>query len=127
MRAKMNLAMNWRNYLKGVWLLVCFAVLIWQVLACGQAADRTLEAECSLLAAGIMVVLSLPLGLIWLWILSGVGYAFAEFGMQMPSHFGMDLLAWVGFVFIGYVQWFICVPWIVQKVRSRKRTVPERG
>lgn len=124
----MNSAMNWRNVLKSAWLLACFGVLIWQLLDCGQHADRTLGAECSLLAGGIMVVLSFPLGLVWLWTLSGVGYLAAEFDIDMPlSYLGMDVLAWLGFAIIGYTQWFLVIPWIAQKVRSRKRTFPERG
>jgi hypothetical protein len=120
--------MNWRNYLKGIWLLACVAVLAWQFVACGQQSNPTLRGECSLLAGGIMVVLSLPLGLLWLWLVSGAGYLLAQFGIEIgaPSSIA-DVVVWLGFVVVGYLQWFVLLPWIVHKVRARRRTITEHG
>lgn len=120
--------MNWRNYLKGIWLLACVAVLVWQVVACGQQSNPTLRGECSLLAGGIMVALSLPLGLLWLWLVSGATYLLAQFGIEIggPSSTA-DVVVWLGFVVVGYLQWFVLLPWIIRKVRSRRRTITEQG
>jgi len=116
----MRLVMNWRNYVKGIWLLACVAVLAWQFVACGQQSNPTLRGECSLLAGGIMVVLSLPSGLLWLWLVGGAGYVLAQFGIEIGAAYSMAVVVWLGFVVVGYLQWFMLLPWIIRKVRSRK-------
>jgi len=33
-----------------------------------------------------------------------------------------DLVVWLGFVVVGYLQWFKLIPWIVRRIRERKQS-----
>jgi hypothetical protein len=75
-----------------------------------------------------MVVLSFPLGLLWLWLASGAGHLLAQFGIDIGgASWTADIVVWLGFVVVGYLQWFFLLPWMIRKVRSRNRTTTERG
>lgn len=120
--------MNTKNYLKVIWLFACIAVLIWEFLSCGQQSHPGLRAECLLLAGGLMVVLTFPVGLLWVWLVSGAGYLLALFGIESPAGPSVvDLVVWVGFVLVGYFQWFVFLPWSIQKVRASKRGVTKNS
>lgn len=106
--------------LKVVWFLACFAVLVWGLFACGQQANSTLRAECALLGAIIMVLLTLPSGILWWLLLSGTGYVLSLIGIEIGASAIADLVAWLGFVVVGYLQWFKLVPWLVARWRSRR-------
>ena len=117
--------MNWRRPLTVAWIAVCGAVLVWTLVSCGQLRDPTLRAECSLLAGGIMVFLTLPLGLLWMGLLSAAGHGMAAFGIETggPSLLS-DVIVWFGFAGIGYLQWFKLVPWTLARWRSRRANAP---
>jgi membrane protease YdiL (CAAX protease family) len=95
------------NLLKIVWLIACVAVLVWTFVACGQEANATLRGECSLLAAVIMALLTLPLGLAWWLLLSGAGYFLPRWSRNRKG---------VGNCRSSRVAWFVLVqlPPVVQ-------------
>ena len=114
--------MKLTNLLKIVWLIGCLAVLVWTFVACGQETNSTLRGECSFLAAIIMAFLTLPLGLVWWLLLSGAGYALSLVGVEIGRASAIaDLVVWLGFVVVGYLQWFKLVPWVVRRIRNRKQ------
>lgn len=112
------------HLLKIVWLIACLAVLVWTFVACGHEANTTLRGECSLLAAIIMAFLTLPVGLLWWLLVSAAGYVLSLVGIEIGGVSAIaDLVVWLGFVFVGYLQWFKLVPWVVRRIRERKRAV----
>lgn len=112
--------MHWQKPLKGIWCALCVAVLIWTFISCGQQPDRTLRGECSILAGGIMALLSSPLGLLWVLLLSAAGYGLGVFGIETGSpSIGSDFIVWCGFAAIGFLQWFKLLPWIIARWRLR--------
>jgi hypothetical protein len=113
--------MSWQKSLKVTWIVSCVAVLVWTLVSCGQQTEPTLRGECSLLAGGIMVLLTLPSGFLWMWLVSAVGYGLAVFGIETgSSSLISDFIVWLGFVGIGYFQWFKFVPWLIAKWLSRR-------
>ena len=112
--------MNWRNFLKFAWLLACIAVLLWDLTSCPQRANPTLMSECSLLAGAMMVILSFPSGLLWLWLVSGSAYLVGQLGMDISAVSPIaNLIVWIGFVVVGYLQWFILLPWAIRLIGKR--------
>jgi hypothetical protein len=112
--------MNWRNLLKATWLLACIAVLLWDLISCTQRMNPTLMSECSLLAGGMMVILSFPIGLLWLWLVSGAAYLAGQLGIDISAVLPIsNLVVWIGFVVVGYLQWFILLPWAIRLIGKR--------
>lgn len=101
------------------WIVVCCGVAAWWILAAGTA-DETLRGERMLLAAIVMVILTFPIGLAWWLLVSAVVYALYANGIELGrAEIALSLVAWAGFVVVGYVQWFRILPWIILKLRTR--------
>ena len=113
--------MAWRNLLKAAWIVACLTVMAWTAIACGQETDPTFRGECSLLAGYLMVLLTLPSGLIWLSLASAIAYALFLVGIESrgPSLIG-DFIVWLGFFVFGYIQWFHLMPLLLAKWRLRR-------
>lgn len=112
--------MNMKNLLKIAWLIACLAVLVWTFAACGHEVDATLRAECLLLAEIIMLLLTLPSGILWWLLLSGAGYALSLIGIEMGGVSATtEFVVWFGFVVVGYLQWFVLTPWLWRKWMAR--------
>jgi hypothetical protein len=110
------------NLVKLVWLIACLGVLAYTLVACGQEPNSTLRGECSLLAAIMMAFLTFPLGLLWWLLVSAAGYAFSLVGIQFGgASVVADLVVWLGFVVLGFLQWFKLLPFLVRRVRERKK------
>ena len=112
--------MKWPLALKSLWTAACVAVLIWTVVSCGQQTNWTLRGECSFLASGLMLVLTAPLGFLWMLLLNAAGYGLGILGMEIgaPSLVS-DFIVWLGFAVLGYLQWFRLLPWMIARWRSR--------
>ena len=111
------------NLFKVVWLIACFVMLAWTFVACGREANDTLRGECSILAAIIMAFLTFPVGLLWWPLISAAGHVLSLVGIEIRGASAIaDLVVWVGFVIVGYIQWFKLVPWIVRRIRERKQS-----
>jgi hypothetical protein len=109
------------NLLKVAWLIACVAVLAWTLIACGPEANATLHGECLLLAGITMALLTLPSGILWWLLLSGAGYTLSLIGIEVggiPAFAG--LVVWIGFVVVGYLQWFKLVPWLIARWHARR-------
>jgi hypothetical protein len=122
----MSSSISWQRTVKLIWVVVCVAVLIWSFIYCGQQANPTLRGECSLLGSGVMVLLSLPTGLLWVWLVSAVGYGLSAYGLVIDgSSLIVDFVIWLGFFILGYLQWFKLLPYLIKKWRGRRsRTSP---
>jgi hypothetical protein len=106
--------------LKITWFIACIAVLVWTFVTCGPEANATLHGECLLLAAITMALLTLPSGIVWWLLLSGAGYTLSLIGIEtggMSTFAGFA--AWIGFVVVGYLQWFKLVPWLIARRHAR--------
>jgi hypothetical protein len=101
------------------------AVLVWW-LSVGSGrpglAFQTPEAgETHLLALLILLALTLPSGLLWVGLLNALAYMLHAIGFLADAPDVIFILvAWLGFVAVGYFQWFSLVPWLWRKWQARR-------
>ena len=92
-----------------VWFAACCVVLL-------VAFQNTQNPEAAVLFTILMVVLTFPIGLILVWLLgSALAYLNQQFGVSLPEGAVMLFLLWVGFLAVGYIQWFRWVPYFYRK------------
>jgi hypothetical protein len=107
------------NLLKLVWFTACIGVLVYAFVVCGLLTEPMLRGECFLLTGIMMALLSFPLGLLWWVFLSAVGYGLSLAGIEIPESISVHLIVWLGFVIVGYLQWFKLVPFLLRLFRRR--------
>jgi hypothetical protein len=103
-----------------VWFIAMIAVLAtWLSLGSDAPAATKQNGERHLLAFIVMVALTFPAGLIWAGLLNIVTFFLESFGYypDMPD-FLAAVFVWVGFVAIGYFQWFKLFP-LLRRKRGR--------
>jgi hypothetical protein len=108
--------MNWARL---SWLLACGMVVAYEVAHCGRIADSILQGECGLLSSIALAALGLPLTAIWWVAVSAAGFAFSSMGIQVGLSPAFDAIASAGFVVVGYVQWFVLLPWLWRSKTAR--------
>jgi hypothetical protein len=105
-----------------LWLLACLSFLVLTLLQDGLYAD-----ERSALAMMVPVYfLSLPCGHIALMLAAKIKlalYLSAEFS---PSILAESVFVWTFTVAIGYVQWFMLLPWLTRKCWQFCRVLANR-
>lgn len=114
---------NWRA-LQIVWLSCCVAALAWWYIAYGVRSElsETLKAESQIHLIIVMVVITFPIGLAWSYVVGLIAYGLEGAGIGISTTWHLDvLLWWLGFVVVGYVQWFKLGPRIVEVIRTRNR------
>ncbi|MFN9677623.1 MAG: hypothetical protein ACK58C_08485 [Betaproteobacteria bacterium] len=106
------------------WLVAMVAVLVsWLAAGSGApgiAPQTTQSGERHLLALLVLSTLTFPSGLLWAGLLNIVAYMLDALGYRfdLPDAFLVPF-AWLGFVAIGYFQWFKLLPWLWRKRRAR--------
>ncbi|MFO0775968.1 MAG: hypothetical protein U0172_15015 [Nitrospiraceae bacterium] len=113
-------------WMKLSWLAACCTVLALIVFQLSVLEDSTARGESLILAALAMTILAAPLGILWLAMLSAMGVvlpldAVANGPVTAPIFY---LGVWMGFVTIGYFQWFKLLPWGVRTFREREAILP---
>ena len=75
----------------------------------------------TILAYG-MFILSFPIGLLMAIFAGGIGYvANSLYGYVVPVSYLTIAIGWILFFVVGYLQWFVLVPFIWSKVRKNKK------
>lgn len=97
-------------WLRIIWVLATMSIMVWGIAGCGEVANPTLRAECGLLWSIVLAAVGFPLTVVWWITLSAVGAAFSSVGLEIGLSPAFDAIAWIGFVVIGYVQWFVLLP-----------------
>lgn len=111
------------NLIKAGWLLCCICVFGWWLNKYGmnEALLPQLKAESVLLISIWMVILTFPLGVLWFISLNVIYYLAELTGLNLSGASTSEVIViWVGFVAIGYLQWFKLLPFIIKKHRNRK-------
>lgn len=106
------------KWLRLLWVLLCITVIVVTfIIYDGTPATR--DAELILIYG--MMMLSFPAGQIIALIFAALGYALETvgLGLAIPSGYSGFLCEWVVFFAVGYVQWFIVVPFFVRWLRAR--------
>jgi hypothetical protein len=106
--------------LKAVWVVCSLAVLLTTL----YAFDGSPNSDAALLLAYGMLTLAFPISLLLNLLAGGVGYvAYLMSGYAAETSRLSIVLTWLYFFAGGYWQWFSCVPWLVRRIRGRKRDV----
>lgn len=108
---------------KFVWLAACALVLIYWVNAHFLSADTpdAYKTETQGILLLWMLVLTFPTGVIWYLLFSLILLGLDTFGVQRSIAVEVGI-AWIGFVFAGYLQWFVYGPGLKDKFARWKRS-----
>ena len=111
-----------------MWLAASLIVLSWWCYRFGLNPElsRTLRNESQIYLIVGMAVLSFPAGLLYVYFFGLSVYALDIIGFDLHQYEMLEVFTvWVGFVLSGYLQWFVLLPFIREKFRSRqtKRTM----
>ncbi len=87
---------------------------------CGHVADATLRGECTFMWSAILAALGLPLTALWWIVLNVVAVGCSNLGFEFGRSSAFDTIARVGFVVVGYIQWFVLLPRLL-RYRTRGR------
>lgn len=104
---------------KVVWLLMANGILIFTLhLYDGTPATR--DAELILLYG--MLILSFPASQIVLLILGAIGYLVELCGgkISVPINYLTLVVDWLVFLIVGYLQWFVLLPWLWRKLKTSR-------
>jgi energy-coupling factor transporter transmembrane protein EcfT len=118
-----------RYLIKSGWGLCCAGVLGWWLYRYGidEQLPHQLKAESVLLISIWMGVLTFPLGVLWFISLGGIYYLVEQAGLNLSGVSIAEVIAiWSGFVAVGYLQWFVLLPFIREKILSRHAKKIER-
>ncbi len=103
-----------------VWLSCAVAVVF--NLAANNGNTDTLAAERDLLFSILLLMLTFPIGYVWVGLNIGLRWSLDALGLipsSSLSHPIIDflfILVWVG---LGYCQWFVAIPWLCRKWKER--------
>jgi hypothetical protein len=103
------------KFTRWVWLAVSLAALLAAMLFASQPMPDASKGADMLLAY-IMVILSFPAGLLAPFVLMAVSSFLWKDGSNLAGLTGM----WLCFLVAGYVQWFVLVPWLWRKWKTRR-------
>jgi hypothetical protein len=102
------------RYIRIVWVIIVCSVVIYVVLPpVPDGGD-----ERGIFFGYVMMLLTFPLGAALYTFVDGMTKAL---GITNPVLWSRLLLAalWVPLAAVGYFQWFVAVPWLLQKLRGR--------
>jgi len=92
-----------------IWAVACTAVLVFAFV--GRDVQDT-----DLIVSVALLVLCFPVSLALVMLLMGMFYLLHMwFGVVVPGGFGVNVLEWLLFVGVGYVQWRFIVPFVLAK------------
>jgi hypothetical protein len=66
----------------------------------------------------LMVMLTFPSGFLLAASLDILFGLLGKAGVYVPGNYVFYIVLWLLFAFIGYVQWFVIVPWIIRKFKK---------
>src|ERR1043166_2223840 len=105
-----------RKLLTALWLVAWAALFItWGVVIDARDSDVVLFFG--------MVVLSFPSSLL----LVGLLRTLAPFGFGFPEGVSGHYMGVGLFILLGYVQWFILIPWLIRGLRQAQPVAPADG
>ena len=106
------------RWLKSVWGLAALAVLV----SCLLLYDGKPNSDAELLLGYGMLVLSFPLSVVMTTVLGVLARALCEStGYVFATSYVSMSVAWLLLFAIGYLQWFVLVPWLWQRWTARRQ------
>jgi len=100
-----------KNFAKPLWIGISFFILVVTVFFY----DGKSFSDIWILLTWFMLIASFPGGLL----VSGVHYVLAEFSITIETSYFSLVLEWVVYFILGYIQWFVLLPWLWRKWNTR--------
>lgn len=103
--------------LKWVYIALCLAALS----AVLYFFDGKPNSDAGTLLIYAMLVLSFPISFVFAAVETGGLWLISEItGRDVPTTYLFLVVTWLGFFAVGYVQWFVLVPKLLEKLRARR-------
>lgn len=68
-----------------------------------------------------MIMLSFPAGLLYAALFAVIARTLHEStGVVVESSYWSMTLSWLAMLLLGYIQWFVVVPWLSRRLRARR-------
>lgn len=114
--------MTAKNILRTIWVVFVMTVLLMSLMAF----DGKRSSDMAVFSAWSMIGLTAPAGL-----LVPLAYLvlYDVFQLSISTSYQSLFLDWLAFAVLGYLQWFIAVPLLIERVRlwwSHRNTSPIR-
>jgi hypothetical protein len=107
--------MKTMKIVKVVWIIVFLVIYLLTVLSFLGGANN----ELLVFADGLMLCFVFPVGYLLELSLSGFYYfLYAKYKIVVPSNWLFFTLEWVLFFTVGYLQWFVLIPYLF-RLRSK--------
>jgi hypothetical protein len=105
------------RFVKVGWLAASAMVLVMVLIGFDGKPNSDIEQ----FLIGSMMVLSFPIGFVAAGVLSAI-YALLESCCEIvvKMSYAMLFVEWICFFAAGYWQWFVLLPWVVRKWRTRR-------
>jgi type VI protein secretion system component VasK len=104
-----------KRLLLGIWCTLCGVVLIFAII------QRDIH-DMDIAYTYFMLFLTFPAGLI----VAAVLAALFTTGLYLPGGLTGAFITWPPFVILGYLQWFVLLPWVVRRLRQTSNRTVER-
>lgn len=101
------------KYIKALWIGVTILVLFVTL----YAFDGESYSDIWILLTWLMLIFSFPAGLLISLVHMILGKMFAI--TITTSYFSLTL-EWIAYFLLGYIQWFMFLPWLIGKIRNSK-------
>lgn len=105
---------------KAAWIGLCVVALFF-VLGVADPSRPDTAKDAETILAYLMLILSFPIGFLSVLLLIGLGFLF---NLEEAGFYISNLIAWLVFVVFGYLQWFKFTPYLIGKLRARKKASP---
>ena len=105
---------------RAIWVVLTVAVLLVTL----YGFDGKPNSDIGIFLAWSMLGLAFPSSLLVALVLSGLSIASENFFSVIPTSYPMLSLTWACFFAAGYWQWFVFVPWLWRKWKTRRPARP---
>lgn len=99
---------------KVAWVGLCIIALLLIIDITEPDRPDTIK-DAGTVLSYLMLTLSFPVGFLVVLLLIGLGQIF---GLGELGSYTSNLIAWVLFVVLGYVQWFMLFPYLIGRLRK---------
>lgn len=107
------------------WVFLSIAVIIFALLV-GNPRNPKAHEEVGMIIGYSMCILSFPTCFLLAYIYSGVLYVIEYLGLLSLfssgtlSFYLTNIVFWLGFFTVGYLQWFKLIPFLIEKWQNKK-------
>jgi hypothetical protein len=105
-------------WLRGIWVLACLGIAARIAVGCAYIANETLRGECEFVWTLALAALGFPLTTVWWLAINGVAAACSARGIELDGS-AFNIVMYSGLITVGYLQWFVLFPRIVQRLAPR--------